>query len=187
LLVQNRIKDPSAIEARLLELAHTTDTKLTATALAYYAPCSIEDAARVLDDLTVRDRMSMDVEDDGTIVYQLYGRQKIAPPPAQHSAPPLRPEVVRTYPTALAPIQHRYRTASPLLAALLSFMIPGAGHLYTGRVLSAFLWFMVVGMGYVLILPGLVLHLFSMVSAASSARQLNAGRSQLLLAPARSL
>ncbi|HSD87309.1 MAG TPA: DUF6677 family protein [Kofleriaceae bacterium] len=181
--MQNRIKDPSAIEARLLELAHTTDTKLTATALAYYAPCSIEDAARVLDDLTVRDRMSMEVEDDGTIVYQLYGRQKIARP-AEHY-PQLRPEV-RTYPTALAPIQ-RYRTASPLLAALLSFMIPGAGHLYTGRVLSAFLWFMVVGMGYVLILPGLVLHLFSMVSAANSARELNAGRQQLLLAPARSL
>lgn len=183
--MQTRIKDPSAIEARLLELAHTTDTKLTATALAFYAPCSIDDAARVLDDLAARDRMSMEIEDDGTIVYQLYGRQKITPPPMQPSTPRLRPEV-RTYPTGLAPV-HRYRTASPLLAALLSFMIPGAGHLYTGRVLSAFLWFMVVGMGYVLILPGLVLHLFSMVSAANSAHRLNAGRQQLLLAPARSL
>lgn len=184
--MQNRIKDPSAIEARLLELAHTTDTKLTATALAYYAPCSIEDAARVLDDLAAHDRMSMEIEDDGTIVYQLYGRQKIAAPPPTRFTPPTLRREVGSYSTALAPVQ-RYRTASPLLAAVLSFMIPGAGHLYTGRVLAAFLWFMVVGMGYVLILPGLVLHLFSMVSAANSAHQLNAGRSQLLLAPARSL
>ncbi|MBX3158058.1 MAG: hypothetical protein KF773_18970 [Deltaproteobacteria bacterium] len=70
----------------------------------------------------------------------------------------------------LAPIARGEPHASPLIAALLSLWIPGAGHLYAGRVLSAILWFLVVGAGYVLILPGLVLHLFSVASAANAAR-----------------
>ncbi|HEY5922142.1 MAG TPA: hypothetical protein VIV11_10750, partial [Kofleriaceae bacterium] len=61
-----RIKDPSAIEARLLELAHTTDAKITAPALAYFAPCSLADANKVLDDLAAHEQLSMDIEDDGT-------------------------------------------------------------------------------------------------------------------------
>jgi len=167
--VVHHLKDTSAIEHRLLELAHTTDAKITAPALAYFAPCSIDDAARVLDGLAARDRLSMDVEDDGTIVYQLPGRQRIAT-----RVPPLRP--IARFERPVVP------QASPALAALLSVFLPGAGHLYTGRVVAAILWFLVVGMGYALILPGLVLHLFSIASAATSARRLNAASPPRLLA-----
>ena len=152
-----RIKDPSAIEARLLELAHTTDAKITAPALAYFAPCSIADAAQVLDDLTARDQLSMEVEDDGTLHYELRGRQQL---PARAAMPVSR---------ALVAV-HEEPRRSALLAALLTFWIPGAGHAYAGRWLAAVVWFLVVGAGYVLILPGLVLHLFAIVSAASAAR-----------------
>jgi hypothetical protein len=165
--VSNRIKDPSAIEARLLELAHTTDVTITAAALAYYAPCSIDDATAVLDALAARDRVSMDIEDDGTVVYRLLGRQKIAARPLP--APAVAPR-------ALIPVVREHREASPTLAALLTLFVPGAGHLYAGRFVAAVLWFLVVGAGYALILPGLILHLFSMVSAASAAHQLNVGR-----------
>lgn len=178
----NRIKDPSAIEARLLELAHTTDAKITAPALAYFAPCSIEDADRVLGDLAARNQLSMEIEDDGTIVYQMLGRQKLGTPrPAASAHPeytPLRRE------TALVPVA-RDHGASPMLAAALTMFIPGAGHLYAGRFAAAFMWFVVVGLGYALILPGLVLHLFCMASAASAAHQLNTPPRRLLLAPAR--
>jgi len=166
--VSNRIKDASAIEARLLELAHTTDVKITAAALAYFAPCSLDDANAVLDDLTARDRLSMDIEDDGTVVYHLYGRQKLAVMP-----PPMTRALV---PVAHAPV----REASPLLAAVLSVFVPGAGHLYAGRFVAAALWFMVVGLGYALILPGLILHLFNIVSAASAANRLNVAHRPLL-------
>lgn len=151
-----RIQDPGAIEARLLELAHTTDAKLTAPALAYFAPCSIGDAARVLEDLAANNQLTMDVGDDGSIVYEMPGRQKLAPAPVRVSR-------------ALVPVTRRARDAHPVIAALLSLWIPGAGQLYTGRVAAAVLWFLVVGMGYVLILPGLVLHVFCIVSAAASA------------------
>jgi hypothetical protein len=172
--VSNRITDASAIEHRLLELAHTTDAKLTAPALAYFAPCSIDDAGRVLDDLAARDRLGMEIEDDGTVVYNLLGRQKLAAPrPAATSSAP---------PTALVPIARPHDGPSPLLAAVLSMLIPGAGHLYAGRIMAAVLWFLVVSVGYALILPGLVLHLFSIASAAVAARRIETTRSRLPLA-----
>ena len=169
----NRTQDPGAVERRLLDLAHTTDAKLTATALAYYAPCSIEEASAVLEDLAARNHLTMDVDDDGTVVYEMLGRQKLAP---RTSAPaPLR---------AMIPGSRAERGASPVLAAILGLWIPGAGHLYAGRFVAAVLWFLVVGMGYVLFLPGLVLHLFSVASAATSARRINAAPShRFLFAP----
>lgn len=169
--VSHRITDAGAIEARLLELAHTTEAKITAPALAYFAPCSLDDAGRVLDDLAARDRLSMEIEDDGTVVYQMPGRQKLSAPPAP-----------RLSPAPLVPILRPSHGPSPLLAALLSALIPGAGHLYAERPVAAILWFVVVGLGYTLLLPGLILHLFSIASATSSARRLEAARARPLLA-----
>ena len=161
-----RIKDPSAIEARLLELAHTTDAKITAPALAYFAPCSLADANKVLDELTARDQLIMDIGDDGTVVYQMLGRQQLgAARPV--TSPPDSSALVRSV--------HSSHTASPLLAMLLTVFIPGAGHLYAGRIVAAVLWFLVVGSGYALILPGLVLHLFAIASSAAAAHRLNGG------------
>jgi hypothetical protein len=169
--VSHRITDAGAIEARLLELAHTTEAKITAPALAYFAPCSLDDAGRVLDDLAARDRLSMEIEDDGTVVYQMPGRQKLSPPPAA----PLSP-------AQLVPVVRTLHGPSPLLAGLLSALIPGAGHLYAERPVAAILWFVIVGLGYTLLLPGLILHLFSIASATSSARRLEATRARPLIA-----
>jgi TM2 domain-containing membrane protein YozV len=149
-----RLKDLGAIEARLLDLAHTTDLKLTAASLAYFAPCSVEDAGKVLDSLAAKNVVEMNVGDDGTITYELRGRQKLAVAKA-------KPQTVIVHNKVSGP--------SPLLAALLSLWIPGLGQLYAGRVVSGILWFLCVGLGYVLILPGLILHLFCIVSASSAA------------------
>lgn len=169
MLVANRTMDSSAIERRFLDLAYTTDAKLTVPALAYFAPCTIAEAATVLDDLTSHERLTMDVEDDGTIVYQLLGRQRLASVPAGRPAP-------------ITPISHAHRETSPLAAALLSVMVPGAGHLYAGRILAAIMWFVVVTAGYALILPGLMFHLFNIMSAAASAHRLNASSRMMLAA-----
>jgi hypothetical protein len=164
------LTDATAIEQRLLELAHTTDAKITEPALAYFAPCSLDDAARVLEALAARNRVNMEIEDDGTIVYELPGRQRLpARPPRSVLLPAVR--------------ARRRREASPLLAAALGLFAPGAGHLYAGRVVAAILWFLVVSAGYALILPGLVLHVFSIASAAVAAHRLNVPESRPLLAP----
>ena len=58
------------------------------------------------------------------------------------------------------------RRWSPGLAAVLSFFLPGLGHLYKGQIINAVVWFFFLGVGYMaLILPGLVLHFFCVLGA----------------------
>ena len=55
--------------------------------------------------------------------------------------------------------------------------------MYTGHIVAALMWFMVVGIGYALVVPGLLLHIWCMVSAARTASpRLAAPRSMLMLA-----
>ena len=168
-----RTNDPDVIEHRLLELAYTTDAKITAPVLAYFVPCRIEDAEKVLDDLTARDRISMEIDDDGGVYYVVPDRQKL--------------EIKReSAPQQLMRLQHvplavRNRAPSPFIAAGLSMLIPGAGQLYAGKMFSAILWFLAVSAGYALLIPGLVLHLFCMASAARSAQHLQADVRRLQL------
>ena len=78
--------------------------------------------------------------------------------PAQQAAPG------RTIVINHPPIQRW----SPGLAAVLSFFVPGLGQLYKGQILNGIVWFFMVGLGYMaLILPGLLLHLFCIIGAAS--------------------
>lgn len=61
-----------------------------------------------------------------------------------------------------------YRKWSPGVAALLSFLIPGAGQMYKGHVGAGLIWLVVVVIGYaMLIVPGLILHLVCIFAAAS--------------------
>lgn len=166
--MMDRTDDPNAIEYRLLELAYTTDASITAPALAYFAPCSLDDAQAVLDNLVAHDRLHMEVGDDGTITYTFPNRHKLEP----HRAP-VPPPTALARPGPLPLAIRGGRQASPLLAAVLSLVVPGAGQLYTGNPLSALLWFVLVGAGYTLILPGIFLHLFCIAAAASSAHRLN--------------
>lgn len=189
-MTPQRIKDRDAIEHRLLDLAYTTDAKITTASLAYFAPCSFADAEALLDDLTARERIRMEIEDDGTIAYTLPHRGERFPrvEPAAHHVPsdaihePPHTGLVRAVPGAV--VLPALQGASPTLAALLSMVMPGAGHLYTGRWLSAVMWFVLVGLGYWLVLPGLVLHFFCIMSAAASARRLSSAleRRQLIAA-----
>ena len=168
-----RTTDPDVIEHRLLELAYTTDAKITAQVLAYFAPCRIEDAQKLLDDLTARDRITMEIDDDGGIYYVVPDRQKL-----EIRREPPQQQLMRL---SHVPLAVRHRAPSAFVAAGLSMLIPGAGQLYAGRMISAILWFLVVSAGYALILPGLVLHLFCMASAARAAAQLQGDMRRLQL------
>jgi TM2 domain-containing membrane protein YozV len=56
---------------------------------------------------------------------------------------------------------------SPVVAFLLSVLIPGLGQLYKGHLLRGILWFIIVLIGYAFIFPGLILHLVCAIEAAS--------------------
>lgn len=58
------------------------------------------------------------------------------------------------------------------LAAFLSFVIPGAGHMYKDRVFEGIGWFVFVLVGYAFfVFPGLILHLFCVLSAATNTKK----------------
>ncbi|MFN3999050.1 hypothetical protein [Algoriphagus sp.] len=57
-------------------------------------------------------------------------------------------------------------TIDPSTAAFLSFLIPGWGQMRRGKVLVGVIWMFVVLVGYFLmIVPGLILHLINMLDA----------------------
>ena len=63
---------------------------------------------------------------------------------------------------------YRERKWSPGIAALLSFVIPGAGQMYKGKIGTGIFWFIIVIIGYFMfILPGLILHLICVITATS--------------------
>ena len=111
-------------------------------------------------------------------VVQETATQPAAPVP---SAPvPPTPIIMQAPPTpAPAPAPavtnvHVHQHAAPVstrsdgLAAVLSFLIPGLGHLYKGRILGGLIWFFLTGVGYVaFIIPGLILHLLCILRSAS--------------------
>lgn len=64
---------------------------------------------------------------------------------------------------------------SPGVAAILSLLIPGAGQMYGGHVGAGIIWLVAVVVGYVmLIVPGLILHIVCIVSAAQTVSAANA-------------
>jgi hypothetical protein len=64
----------------------------------------------------------------------------------------------------------RRRRRSPDVAAVLAILVPGLGHLYVGRLRAAGIWLIVVLLGYwAILLPGVVLHVLSIVSARRAA------------------
>ncbi len=61
----------------------------------------------------------------------------------------------------------RERPFNPLIAGVLSFVVPGLGQLYKGQFWGALLWFLITGAGYAaFFFPGLVVHFFCVLAAA---------------------
>lgn len=52
------------------------------------------------------------------------------------------------------------------MAVLLSFLCPGLGHIYLGKPMQAALFFVLTVIGYfALIVPGIAVHLFTIIDA----------------------
>jgi len=76
---------------------------------------------------------------------------------------------MRDAPIAVQTVVVQSNGPSPGIAALLSFIIPGAGSMYMGSVVLGLVLFCMTVVGYLLfILPGLVMHLVTVMVAATS-------------------
>ncbi|MGA3209517.1 MAG: hypothetical protein ABSE05_17045 [Syntrophales bacterium] len=88
-------------------------------------------------------------------------REAVACPSCGH---PINPIVTAQNPG----VKTAVRTWNPGIAALLSLIIPGAGQMYKGQVGAGFLWFIFVVGGYFLfIIPGVILYIVCIFSAAA--------------------
>jgi TM2 domain-containing membrane protein YozV len=57
------------------------------------------------------------------------------------------------------------------MAGLCAFLFPGLGHLILGKPGQAALWFVAITLGYLLLIaPGLLMHVLSIVDAAKTER-----------------
>lgn len=86
--------------------------------------------------------------------------------PVQHYTTPSVTQQVHVHNDNSDRRSYRHREFSGLLAVLMSFFVPGLGQLYKGRFAAAVLWFFFVLLGYLLIIPGLILHLWCLCDAA---------------------
>ena len=65
----------------------------------------------------------------------------------------------------------RVRAPSPGLAAVLSVLIPGLGHIYAGRLGAGLLWFLATSFGYwAIIVPGFLIHCAAVYFAYQAAK-----------------
>jgi TM2 domain-containing membrane protein YozV len=65
----------------------------------------------------------------------------------------------------------RARVPSPGLAAVLSVVIPGLGHIYAGRLGAGFVWFLASAFGYwAILVPGFLIHVASVYFAYQAAK-----------------
>ena len=65
----------------------------------------------------------------------------------------------------------RERLPSPGLAAVLSVLIPGLGHVYAGRLTAGLVWFLAAMFGYwAILVPGFAIHVASVYFAYRAAR-----------------
>jgi TM2 domain-containing membrane protein YozV len=63
------------------------------------------------------------------------------------------------------------RVPTPGLAAVLSVLIPGLGHVYAGRLGAGLLWFLAAGFGYwAILVPGFLIHVASVYFAYEAAK-----------------
>jgi hypothetical protein len=165
-------------EKKLLDLAMRTTDRLTAPFVAYHLEIRIKEAEEHLDQMTVEGHLGLDSDDDGNLFYEFpnlrrgsartaEGGASALPQPARPAPPlPPRPPMAPYRPIAtLAPQRH----FSPAVAAMLSLLLPGLGQIYRGEKANGVGFLIAAILGYFLIVPGLIIHLVSIVKAAMPA------------------
>jgi len=76
------------------------------------------------------------------------------------------------YDDSFRSVERRPRVPSPGLAAVLSVLIPGLGHVYAGRLLAGLVWFLATGFGYwAILVPGFLIHALSVYFAYQAAKE----------------
>jgi hypothetical protein len=147
--------DFAEFERLVLRVLFETNVPLTAAHIAYLGGITVKTAERHLARMAEEGSLLLRANADGQVEYYFPGRRALGPDATADEAATLAAEALRRQPQ------------NPLTAVLLSMLIPGAGHIYSGRAGAGVAWMASTLAGYAcFFLPGLFLHGLCMVSAA---------------------
>ena len=147
--------DYRAFEQRVLDVLFTTTIPITPPHMAWVAHLPIAEAEKHLERMVEGGVLHKECDLETGAVSYLY---------------PQRTLLERREPRALVPIPAR-PLYSPTLAAILSILLPGAGHMYSARAKAGVLWLFTTLAGYMcLIVPGIILHILCVASATNVPR-----------------
>jgi hypothetical protein len=153
--------DFAEFERLVLRVLFETNVPLTASHIAYLGGLSVKTAERHLARMAEDGTLLLRANAEGQVEYYFPGRRALGPTASSEDAAAL-----------LANESLRRPPESPLTAVLLSMLIPGAGHIYSGRAGAGVAWMASTMAGYAFFfLPGLFLHGLCMVSAAHQRNQ----------------
>ena len=167
--------DFEEFEQLVLKVLFETEVPVTAAHTAYMGRLSVRSAERHLARMVEQGTLLVRTSGDGIVEYFYPGRKPLIPQPQPMSGYSTGggafmvgpPSIVIGDPT-LQPLRNNH---SPATAVLLSMLIPGAGHIYSGRAGTGVAWMATTLMGYACcFLPGLFLHGLCLVSAARMRR-----------------
>jgi hypothetical protein len=155
--------DFDEFEQLVLKVLFETDVPVTAAHVAYLGRISVRTAERHLARMVEHGTLLVRTSAAGIVEYVYPGRKPlaVAMPSAQIGPPPI--SAGESFFLTLRP------KPSPVTAVMLSMLIPGAGHIYSGRPGAGVAWMATTLMGYACcFLPGLFLHGLCLVSAAQT-------------------
>ena len=160
--------DFDEFEQLVLKVLFETDVPVTAAHVAYLGRISVRTAERHLARMVEQGTLNVRTNTAGIVEYVYPGRKPLATRVSNDLAtvgpPPI--SVSDGFFLALRP------RPNPVTSVMLSMLIPGAGHIYSGRPGAGVAWMATTLMGYACcFLPGLFLHGLCLVSAARPRRE----------------
>jgi len=159
--------DFDEFEQLVLKVLFETDVPITAAHVAYLGRTSVKTAERHLARMVEHGTLLVRTSTAGVIEYVYPGRRPIA------TAATAAVATTTIGPPPISLGDSFFLTArpkpNPVTAVMLSMLIPGAGHIYSGRPGAGVAWMATTLMGYACcFLPGLFLHGLCLVSAAQT-------------------
>jgi hypothetical protein len=137
---------------------------ITAAHVAYLGRISVRTAERHLARMVEHGTLTVRTGSAGVVEYIYPGRKPIANALVHLNGRGVQPAVPANGDSFFLALRPK---PSPVTAVMLSMLIPGAGHIYSGRAGAGVAWMATTLMGYACcFLPGLFLHGLCLVSAA---------------------
>jgi hypothetical protein len=162
--------DFDEFEQLVLKVLFETDVAITAAHVAYLGRVSVRTSERHLARMVEQGTLLVRTGSAGVIEYIYPGRKPLANNVTTaglgEALVPIGPPPISIGDSMMLSLRPR---PSPITSVLLSMLIPGAGHIYSGRAGAGVAWMATTLMGYACcFLPGLFLHGLCLVSAAQT-------------------